>query len=238
MIDLKALSAPFAPEVVHWRVGATTQDKSKGMALAYIDARDVMERLDEVCTPAGWQNRYVDAGNGKTCCELGINLFANMVSYDGEGKFEPVGEWLWKSDGAGDTGTEGDKGAFSDAFKRAAVRWGIGRYLYDLKSPWVELEPRGNSFIIKENQYAQLQRLLGSHARLNEAQEPAGSGTFEACRTAIKGAADLGALQTVWNNNWSTINDVLQTPEIEELTRIKDIRKADLLQAENARMAK
>jgi hypothetical protein len=37
---------------------------------------------------------------------------------------------------------EADKGGISDAFKRAAVKWGIGRYLYDLKSPWVPCESR------------------------------------------------------------------------------------------------
>jgi hypothetical protein len=40
------------------------------------------------------------------------------------------------------------KGMMSDALKRAAVRWGVGRYLYELKSPWVAIEARGRSFII------------------------------------------------------------------------------------------
>ena len=42
------LKAPFPGDKIHWRVGARTKDKSKGIPLAYIDARDVMERLDEV----------------------------------------------------------------------------------------------------------------------------------------------------------------------------------------------
>jgi hypothetical protein len=48
--------------------------------------------------------------------------------------------WVRKSDGAGETQVEGEKGAISDALKRAAVKWGIGRYLYDLDSPWVPCE--------------------------------------------------------------------------------------------------
>ena len=47
------LAEPFPPDAISWRVGSTTQDKSKGMALAFIDARDVMDRLDLVCGPAG-----------------------------------------------------------------------------------------------------------------------------------------------------------------------------------------
>ena len=38
--------------------------------------------------------------------------------------------WITKADGAGDTDIEGEKGGISDALKRAAVVWGIGRYLY------------------------------------------------------------------------------------------------------------
>lgn len=129
------LSAPFPTEVIEWRIGSTTKDKAKGMALAYINARAVMDRLDAVCGPGNWQDRYPHANgkDGKTVCEIGIRIQ------------QPDGsvEWLWKSDGAGDTDFEAEKGALSDAFKRAAVRWGIGRYLYDLDAPWVTLEKEG-----------------------------------------------------------------------------------------------
>lgn len=141
MIDFKALAAPFPPEAILWRVGSTTKDKTKGMALAYLDARAVMERLDAVCTPAGWQDTYPHAGQ-KTVCNIGIKC--------GD-------EWIWKADGAGDSDIEAEKGALSDAFKRAAVRWGIGRYLYDLDSPWVELDEYKR---IKKSEYAKLNALL------------------------------------------------------------------------------
>jgi hypothetical protein len=121
-----ALSAPFPAEYIDWRIGSTTKDKNKGMALAYIDARVVMDRLDSVCGPEGWQNNYSPTGNGSVVCNLGVLM--------------PNGSWVWKSDGAGHTDFEAEKGMLSDAFKRAAVRFGIGRYLYDLDSPWVEIE--------------------------------------------------------------------------------------------------
>ena len=145
MIDFAKLTAPFSPDDIHWRVGATTQDKKKGMALAYMDARAVMDRLDAVCGPGGWQCRYPHA-NGKTVCEIGLLIGDN---------------WIWKADGAGDTDHEAEKGALSDAFKRAAFRWGIGRYLYDLTSPWVEIEQYGKSYKIKESEHAKLRGLLG-----------------------------------------------------------------------------
>lgn len=142
-IDFKALSGPFSPTLIHWRIGATNGNKAqnkpatKGIPLAYLDARDVMERLDTVCTPAAWQNRYPFSG----CCEIGILC--------GE-------QWVWKANGAGQTDIEAEKGQFSDAFKRAAVLWGVGRYLYDLPNIWVDVEQRGRSTVIPDPVQANL----------------------------------------------------------------------------------
>lgn len=171
------LSSPFDPSEVDWRVGSTTQDKTKGMALAYIDARTVMDRLDTVCGPAGWQNRYVIEGT-KTVCEIGIKC--------GD-------EWVWKSDGAGDSDVEAEKGALSDAFKRAAVRWGIGRYLYNLKSPWVPLKAFGKSYVIADEAKPELDRVLrGKPKAVGPAIDNAGrvkAGEF--VDTAIKAISSL-----------------------------------------------
>lgn len=123
------LKRPFDPKKISWRVGSTSQDKTKGIALAYIDARDVMMRLDEVFG-LNWQNRYSHA-EGKTICEIGAKI---------------DGEWIWRAGGAGDTDIEAEKGAISDAFKRAAVLFGIGRYLYELPNEWVPIEPYGRSY--------------------------------------------------------------------------------------------
>lgn len=157
------LAAPFRPDQVSWRVGVSNKKKrqrelndnnakaTKGQVLAYIDARDVMDRLDDVCGPAGWQNRYTHADK-KTICEIGI--------------ITPDGEWVWKADGAGESDIEAEKGALSDSFKRAAVRWGIGRYLYHLPSPWVDLDEREQ---ISPVERAKLEALL---TRATGAQQP------------------------------------------------------------------
>jgi len=126
-----ALCEPFPVESVSWRVGNTKADKSTGMALCYIDARDAMDRLDTVCGPAGWQNNYSEGMQGSIVCNIGIRI---------------GNEWIWKADGAGNTDFEAEKGALSDAFKRAAVRWGVGRYLYYMDSPWMPIQPKGKSF--------------------------------------------------------------------------------------------
>lgn len=164
-MNLDDLKKPFPPEAISWRVGSTTKDKSKGMALAYIDARDVQDRLDAVCGVDGWQCRYVPMHDKKTVCEIGIRMTHTQLTYQGEGN--PYGilpsEWVWKSDGAGDSDVEAEKGALSDAFKRAAVRWGVGRYLYDLDCPWVALEAAGNSFKIAAHEYTRLKQILAGN---------------------------------------------------------------------------
>jgi hypothetical protein len=126
------LCEPFDRDDVQWRAQTVTRDGDRALALAYFDARAGMDRLDEVCGPENWQCRYVFSPDGKkTICEIGI-----LVDV----------QWVWKADGAGDSDVEAEKGALSDAFKRAAVRWGIGRYLYRLGQTWVPCESTNGKF--------------------------------------------------------------------------------------------
>lgn len=124
-LDTAQLAAPFPADAVSWRAQSLNRDGNSAMALAYIDARDVMRRLDDVCGPAGWSDSYAETPKGRVIGTIAIRI--------GD-------EWVSKSDGAGDTDVEGAKGGMSDAFKRAAVKWGIGRYLYDLPVVWADCE--------------------------------------------------------------------------------------------------
>ena len=78
-----------------------------------------MNRLDDVLGPANWWDEYMPQENS-VICRLTIRL--------------PDGTTLTKSDAGGYAGMsdsgDDDKSGFSDAFKRAAVKFGIGRYLY------------------------------------------------------------------------------------------------------------
>ena len=84
--------------------------------LDYVDARYVMDVLDEGVGPDNWQRTHVMGDGGKVICCIAIRI---------------DGEWITKCDGAGETAIEAEKGSFSDSFKRAAVSWGIARDLYD-----------------------------------------------------------------------------------------------------------
>ena len=125
------LAAPFPAHDIEWRVQSSGK-KSNGeiwaKVLAYVTARAIMERLDLVFGPFGWQDAYSPGPAGGVVCKLSV--------LDGE-------RWVTKEDGADNTDIEGTKGGISSALKRAAVKWGVGRYLYRLDEGWAIITPNG-----------------------------------------------------------------------------------------------
>lgn len=123
---LKALSEPFDPFDIEWRIQQAGESNGKkwGMVLAYITNRAIMERLDEVFGVGGWQNEYQPMPDGGIICGI---------------KAKVGDEWIVKYDGADKTAIEATKGGLSNAMKRAGVQWGIGRYLYRLDTTFVTL---------------------------------------------------------------------------------------------------
>jgi hypothetical protein len=128
------LAAPFPPDDVGWKPQAVKGNRA--LAIAYIDARNVMDRLDEVVGPGGWKDAYDVLSEGSVVCHLSLKV---------------GGEWITKSD-VGSPSEQPDggdrmKAAFSDALKRAGVRWGIGRYLYSLPHQWADYDPAKKQFV-------------------------------------------------------------------------------------------
>ncbi|MEH3454047.1 Rad52/Rad22 family DNA repair protein [Phytobacter diazotrophicus] len=119
-MDLTKLDEPFSASDIEWRIQQAGK-ASNGIwakVLAYVTNRAIMKRLDDVCGKAGWRNEYRDIPDGGGV-ECGISIKVD-------------GEWITKWDAAENTQVEAVKGGRSGAMKRAAVQWGIGRYLYDL----------------------------------------------------------------------------------------------------------
>jgi hypothetical protein len=106
------------------------------MALAYVDARAIQDRLDDVLGVDGWQDEYECLPDGSVVCRLRLRL---------------GNEWITKMDvgGPSEQPDSGDrmKAAFSDALKRAAVKFGIGRYLYRLPAQWLDYDPQKRQFL-------------------------------------------------------------------------------------------
>lgn len=92
-----------------------TKNKGRATLLLYQDARVVMDILDDVVGKENWQKDYFEV-KGNVYCRIGIRT--------------ETGEWIWKADCGTESNVDAEKGEASDAFKRAAVSWGIGRELY------------------------------------------------------------------------------------------------------------
>ncbi len=131
--DLPRLAEPFAPSDVEWKPGATTRDKTKGLAMAYLTSRAVQQRFDDVCGPGDWRNEFQSGPEGGVLCGISVRV----------DRPDGTSEWVTKWDGADNSQVEAVKGGLSGAMKRSAVQWGVGRYLYELPATWVRLDDRG-----------------------------------------------------------------------------------------------
>jgi len=123
-IETKTINLNDLKKVIpyKWRVQSFSKNKAVCSCVAYIDARDVMELLDSVVGAENWQDKY-EVINNQLFCSIGIKI---------------NNEWIWKQDTGTESQTEKEKGIVSDSFKRSAVKWGIGRFLYDLDIRFID----------------------------------------------------------------------------------------------------
>lgn len=135
---LEALKKPFRPEDIEWKAQSASKKSGqlKILVVPYLDARAIQDRLDEACG-LYWSTQFtqieVPTGKGPKqgfSCTLSIKV---------------DNEWVSKADGAEVSDIETIKGGHSNAFKRAAAQWGIGRYLYDLPTYWVPVQKNGQN---------------------------------------------------------------------------------------------
>jgi hypothetical protein len=148
------LSRYFPEDEVDVRVGPT--GNGYGMPLFYIPARRVQQRLDNVVGPMNWKVEFDEPVNRTKQEPAGAECTIYIRRTDGE--------WVGKSDVSPNTDTEGMKGGYSKAMVRAAVQWGIGRYLYFLGDlNWVETEEKYG-----RTQFAEQPRLPKEYLPVNE----------------------------------------------------------------------
>ncbi|WP_077534357.1 Rad52/Rad22 family DNA repair protein [Massiliimalia massiliensis] len=137
--QVQRLEEPFAVHEIEWRVIQCSKDGTKGLVAAFVNSRAIQNRLDSVIGRENWQNNFIyipgSIYNAKKDKDLGLMSCICMISiFHAERE-----EWISKSDGAGNTDIEPIKGGISNAFKRAASMWGVGRYLYEMPDIWVNL---------------------------------------------------------------------------------------------------
>lgn len=122
-----ALAAPFAASEVKTRPG------SHGRQLHYITARTAMNRFDSVVGPENWRNRTrresFSDGAEAIVCTIEVKVDDEWIPKEDAGGFKEMTE----KTRSGETEPDEEntvKTGYSDAFKRTAILWGVGRYLY------------------------------------------------------------------------------------------------------------
>jgi hypothetical protein len=130
-----ALAAPLPPGVISWRQdGRTISRDGRHLArfVAYIEANTVRERLDAV-VPGEW-----DLTLELLPPVTGLDEDANQGACSFKARLQILGVIRE------DVGTGKDyKQAATDAFKRAAVRFGIAHELYAYEQNWVPMDGDG-----------------------------------------------------------------------------------------------
>lgn len=158
------LSAPFHPSDVKYRIQALSGNNA--LLLPYIDSRAVQNRLDQVLGVDGWEDDYTEWQNpvipmdnataisggyrswwsaGKKQGEHDAAMAADLIHAHYQKGVKCIlkcrenkkSDWITKVDVSDNSDIEPVKGGASGALRRAAVKFGVGRYLYDLKDIWV-----------------------------------------------------------------------------------------------------
>lgn len=194
---LAKLREEFPQGQVTFRPGKITSDGAKGLPLAYIDARDVMERLDSIMG-CDWKDEYYFNGV-RTMCRILLKI---------------NNEWIGREDGAGDTNIEGEKGGLSDAFKRAAVKWGVGRYLYDLSFMYAPVDKYkkfiDDDFDLWKYQIKKGMKPVAKIEPTPERKQEAAKKMADTIITEYKACKDLNALsdvQTKYHNELKAFSE-------------------------------
>lgn len=156
------LARPFAPEDLEWRIQYANEKTNRGIVVPYVTNRAIQARLDEVVGIAGWYNDYKPwhGANKKEAQICGISIY-----------FEERGGFITKWDGAEDSDIEPVKGGLSDSMKRAAVEWGVGRYLYGMTQIWVKIVQRGKGFFIVDEEQPKLDKAHEDWVRKIQAKQ-------------------------------------------------------------------
>lgn len=141
---LDKLSAPFSADSVSIKIQTKPNSNGNSLCVAYIDARDVMQRLDDIAA-GNWSDDYRTAPSGGLECALTIFGVTR------------------RDVGSTDNENEPEKSAYSDAFKRAAVKFGVGRFLYFLPSLYAKVKDMGKYIVFESGEEERLRKVLTAH---------------------------------------------------------------------------
>ena len=218
----KKLQDPFDPADVEWRAqqgGISGNGKPWVKVIPYITSRAVQQRLDDVFGPFNWkvEQRETADGKGYLCT---ISVFS-----------EKTKDWVSKQDGSEKTNIEPLKGGVSGAMKRAAVQWGIGRYLYNMDEAWAECRIVPNRWDCHNNCHV-VKGKNGKPDQYIDWTAPALPGwampqaDADEYRSRIEKCEDLEALKTEYTEAYKWSKSFGRGDLMQEFEKLKDTVKA------------
>lgn len=200
------LKKPFTFEEIEWRIGSSFERNGevKALALPYVTSRAIMDRLDAVFGLDGWEDEYQSWGNNAQLCAITVRIGDRFIK---------------KWDGAESTDIESVKGGLSNALKRTAVKFGIGRYLYSFDPIWVRCEIKGKTKVIAKDEFdttlatfykKQLTKIYGADIANKYSKNAINSG--QAIQTNNASSNFNGSINGYNNstNNWSNESNNLK----------------------------
>ena len=150
---MRSLGEPFTAEAVQWKPQVTNKDRTRALAVPYVDVRSYVDRLNEV-VGADWSDDYevVEAGAVVLC-----RLTVGGVTRSDIGEADPEDQ---------NTATS----ALAQAFKRACVKFGLGAYLYRMPRRWEEYDAQTRRF--SDAALVRLRQLAGGSGSAREGRRP------------------------------------------------------------------
>ena len=221
----KELGQPFPYSDVNWRLQYVDREKLEGFAVPYLDARAIADRLDSVVGQNNWKDSYTPwhtyvekvEDKGKVTTKQIQSQICVLSIYDEERK-----EWIDKSDGAENTDVESIKGGISDAFKRSAVKWNVGRYMYKMKPVWVKAKRQGRSFVVDDSDKAVRDKLEYEYNRI--VAEVFGTQVNADGKKATQKQPNSNQQPAAPAQNGQASNGQAAAPQTNNIYEIKDVR--------------
>lgn len=124
--DIEKLKQPFDEKTIGIKVQSFSKAKDRAMLVAYVQHTDVYDRLESV-DPA-WSCQVATIKETQQVIAVSMKMTVKGVTRENVGEGEDY------------------KSAYSDAIKRVAMLFGIGRYLYDQGQAWVAYDDQRDKF--------------------------------------------------------------------------------------------
>lgn len=124
--DLKILAMPFDEKTIGIKVQSFSKDRTKAMLVAYVQHTDCYSRIEQV--DPNWTSEITQVLPIGDTVNVRVKLTIKGVSRENAGEGDDL------------------KSATSDAIKRAAMLFGVSRYLYDADTVWVPYHEQNDRF--------------------------------------------------------------------------------------------